>query len=154
VLLDNGRGRGYTFRLRADYGRRLVVSYCITMLRRAFLPASSSLRSRKRWFDPNYGTIEVSKGGRAFQGWSYHRISAFTMGMGSSPGLCMRLTGKGRRCHSMTNLRASLRSLKEITYLDGLRCSSFFRARYSSLVSLVLSSGSSELSSELSSWSS
>jgi len=37
VLLDNGWARVTLFAcLRADYGRSLVVSYCIKMLRRAF----------------------------------------------------------------------------------------------------------------------
>ncbi len=37
MLLDNGWTKITLFAcLRADYGRSLVVSYCITMLRRAF----------------------------------------------------------------------------------------------------------------------
>src|SRR6266536_2775661 len=48
---------------------------------------------------------------------NYQSISAFITGGGSSPRLCSRRTGNGRRCHSLTNLRASCRSLKDSTYL-------------------------------------
>jgi hypothetical protein len=60
VLLDNGWMRiTLSICLRADYGRSLVVSYCITMLRRAFC---SHVQSEVilGCFDPNYSIFKAA----------------------------------------------------------------------------------------------
>lgn len=120
MLLDNGRTGGYAFRLlRTDYGAefgriiwyyKLKALFCLFPLR---FKVRESRHAMEQWISTVYVKIN-----RALY---YHKISALTIGGASSPGCGDRFVGNGRRCHSLTNRRASLESLKDIVYLAGPR---------------------------------
>lgn len=119
MLLDNNERKirccgAFVFDcLRAVYGWSLVTRYYKL---KAF-PFASRFHLEHIQECGGSEVMAVRETGNAL--WSYHRISALIIGGESLPSLWLAsaLFTKGRLCHSLTNLRASWRSLNDTTYL-------------------------------------
>jgi hypothetical protein len=98
------------FELRADYGWSLVLTWYYK-LRHLARNVQYETYDDAASVGIKYNSFKVD----------HHIISASTMGGGSpkEPNACR--AGRGRRCHSLTNLRATFLCLKNRTYLEGKR---------------------------------